>query len=58
VDPNRYIALVHLRWILRDYSALVSIDFSEKNCLTLFFLLFSVFCPAPHPSVLQICCCC
>jgi len=49
VDPNRYSALVHLRWILRDYSALVSIDFSEKNCLALFFFFFSQFLPRPPP---------
>ena len=47
VDPNRYSALVHLRWIPRDYSALVSLDFSEKNCLALFFFFFSQFSALP-----------
>ena len=31
VDSHGYSVLVHVRWILKDYSALVSINFSEKN---------------------------
>ena len=31
VDSHGYSVLVHVRWILKDYSALVSINFSKKN---------------------------
>ena len=56
VDPNRYSALVHLRWIPRDYSALVSLDFSEKNCLALFFFSsFLSFLPCPPPICSSTC---